>query len=243
MANIDDREVLGPDHLEDREDRDDGLSGPQRPTRVLLVEDHELVRRGLVDLMTASGDLAVVGTASTATEALPLVATTDPQVVLLDARLGDGSGIAGCRVLRSRHPELPCVLLTAAEDDEALVAAVLGGAAGYLAKQVGGSSLLDGVRAVAAGRTLLEPPLVERLLDRLRTSWPGGVAALDEREQEVLELVGLGSTDGQIAEKLDLPEGTVRDHVGGLVAKLVLRHQGLPAVPAPAGADRWPVAR
>jgi two-component system, NarL family, response regulator DevR len=244
MANIDDREVLRPDHVEDRWDRTDGLSGRDLTIRVLLVEDHELVRRGLVDLMTASGDLAVVGTATTAAEALPLVATADPQVVLLDARLGDGSGIAACRQLRSQHPELPCVLLTAAEDDEALVAAVLGGAAGYLAKQVGGSSLLDGVRAVAAGRALLEPPLVERLLDRLRTSWPGGVAALDEREQEVLELVGLGSTDGQIAEKLDLPEVTVRDQVAGLVAKLVLRHQGLPAaVSRPALPDRWPALR
>jgi two-component system response regulator DevR len=244
MANIDDREVLTPNHVQDRQDRTDGLSGRSRPIRVLLVEDHELVRRGLVDLMTAAGDLVVVGTASTAAEALPLAATTDPQVVLLDARLGDGSGIAACRALRSEHPELPCVLLTAAEDDEALVAAVLAGAAGYLAKQVGGSSLLDGVRAVAAGRTLLEAPLVDRLLDRLRTSWPGEVAALDEREQDVFELVGLGSTDGQIAEKLDLPESTVRDHVAGLVSRLVLRHQGPPAaVPGPVRADRWPAAR
>lgn len=243
MANIHDRDDLGPAHDEDGRDRTDGPPGAHHTIRVLLVEDHELVRRGLVDLITASGDLVVVGTAGTAAEALPLVATTDPRVVLLDARLGDGSGIAACRALRSQHPELPCVLLTAAEDDEALVAAVLGGAAGYLPKQVGGSSLLDGVRAVAAGRTLLDTPLVERLLDRLRTSWPGGVAPLDEREQEVLELVGLGSTDGQIAEKLDLPEVTVRYQVAGLVAKLVLRHQGLPAVAAPAGADRWPADR
>jgi DNA-binding NarL/FixJ family response regulator len=202
----------------------DGRSAPDHIIRVFLVEDHELVRRGLVDLMTASADLAVVGTAGTAAAAVPLIAATGPQVVLLDARLADGSGIAACRELRSRYPELPCVLLTAAEDDEALVAAVLAGAAGYLGKQVGGAGLLDGVRAVAAGRVLLEPGLVERLLDRLRASWQGGVPPLDKGEQEVFELVGLGSTDGQIAEKLDLPESRVRDQVGGLVARL-LYHQ------------------
>jgi two-component system response regulator DevR len=246
MAITDDHEVLGR-HVEVRrhlQDRSDGLPEPGDTTGVFLLTDHLLVRRGLVDLLTASGDLAVVGTASTAAEAVPLIAATDPQVVLLDARLGDGSGIAACRELRSRHPELPCVLLTAAADDEALVAAVLGGAAGYLPKQVGGSSLLDGVRAVAAGRTLLETGLVDRLLDRLRTSWPGAAPVnLDEREQEVLELVGLGSTNGQIAEKLDRPESMVRDDVAGLVAKLVLRHQGRPGVQDPARPDPGEAAR
>ena len=242
MANTDGREVHGHHHLEVRRHRTGGLSAPEDTIRVFLVEDHELVRRGLVDLMTASGDLAVVGTASTAAEAVPLIAGTDPQVVLLDARLADGSGIAACRELRSRHPELPCVLLTAAEDDEALVAAVLAGAAGYLGKQVGGASLLDGVRAAAAGRVLLDPGLVERLLDRLRTSWPGDVPPLDKGEQEVLELVGLGSTNGQIAEKLDLPESRVRDQVGGLVARL-LHHPGRPGVQDGLGRHRWPATR
>jgi DNA-binding NarL/FixJ family response regulator len=246
MAITDDHEVLGR-HVEVRrhlQDRSDGLPEPRDTIGVFLLTDHLLVRRGLVDLVTASGDLTVVGTASTAAEAAPLIAATDPQVVLLDARLGDGSGIAACRELRSRHPELPCVLLTAAADDEALVAAVLGGAAGYLPKQVGGSSLLDGVRAVAVGRTLLETGLVDRLLDRLRTSWPGRAPAnLDEREQEVLELVALGSTNGQIAEKLDRSESTVRDDVAGLVAKLVLRHQGRPGVQDPARPDPGEAAR
>jgi two-component system response regulator DevR len=210
-------------------------------TRVLLVEDHELVRRGLVDLVAAAEDLDVVAAVGTVAEAVPLIALTDPQVVLLDARLGDGSGILACRELRSRFPELPCVLLTAAEDDEALVAAVLGGAAGYLAKQVGGTSLVNGLRDVAAGHSLMEPGLVERLLDRLRTSWPGGPAAnLDEGEQQVLELVGLGSTNSQIAEKLDVSESAVRDHVTALLANRVLRERG-PA--GGAGPDRWQAAR
>jgi two-component system response regulator DevR len=210
--------------------------------RVLLVEDHEPVRRGLVDLMTAVEDLSVVAAVGTVAEAVPLVTATGPHVALLDARLGDGSGIIACRELRSRHPELPCVLLTAAEDDEALAAALLGGAAGYLAKQVGGTSLLNGIRDAAAGRSLLEPGIVERLLDRLRTSWPGGPAAnLDEREQQVLELVGLGTTNSQIAEKLDVSESAVRDHVTALLAKLVLRDRG-PAVSG-AGPGRWQAAR
>jgi len=191
---------------------------------VFLVEEHALVRRGLVELMTASGDLAVVGTAGTAAEAVPLIATTGPEVVLLDARLHDGSGIRTCRAVRSAHPELPCLLLTSGEDDEALLATVLGGAAGYVGKQVGGTVLSDALRAVAQGRPLVEPATTERLLDRLRGPWPGrsGVE-LDEREQQVLELVGLGCTDVQIAEKLDLAEPTVRSQVGALVARLAVR--------------------
>jgi len=211
-------------------------------TGVLLVEDHELVRRGLVDLVAAAADLEVVAAVGTVAEAVPLIARTDPHVVLLDARLGDASGILACRELRSRYPELPCVLLTAAEDDEALAAAVLGGAAGYLAKQVGGTSLVDGLRAVAAGQSLVEPGLVDRLLDRLRTRWPvGSPADPDERGQQVLELVGLGATDRQIAEKLDVSESTVRDHVRALLATLVLRDRGPDG--GGAGPDRWQAVR
>jgi two-component system response regulator DevR len=245
MANIDDREVPNrhdTEVLRHRRDRVDDPATPDGTVRVFLIEDHELVRRGLVDLMTAAGDLVVVGMASTAAEAVPLIAGADPAVVLLDARLGDGSGIAACRHLRTHHPELPCVLLTGAEDAEALAAAVLGGAAAYLGKQVGGSGLLDGVRAVAASRALLEHGLVERLLERLRTSRPGGAPGdLTEREHEVLELVGMGSTDGQIAGKLDLPEPDVREQVAALVTRLL--PQGRPglrggALPAPSPALR-----
>ena len=189
-------------------------------TGVFVVEEHGVVRRGLVELISASGELTVVGTAGSAAEALPLLAAAGADVVLLDLLQLDGSSIAGCRAIRSRHPDLPCVLLTSG-DDEGLRAAVLAGAAGHLSKQVGGGALVDGLLAAAEGRMRLDPATTGPLLARLRTSWPGRPgSALDERGQQVLELVGLGGTDAQVAEKLDLPEAEVSRRVADLVARL-----------------------
>ncbi|SDT39999.1 two-component system, NarL family, response regulator DevR [Friedmanniella luteola] len=201
-------------------------------TRVFIVDGHELVRRGLVDLVAAEPDLDVVGSAGSAEAALPLIAASSPDVVLLDARLTEGAGLGVGRRIRSDHPDVPCVLLASFDDDEALFTAVMAGAAGYLVKQVGGSSLLDGVRTVAGGRPLLDGAVVERLLDRLRRSGQGDHrgGSLDDHEQQVLELVSRGSTDRQIAEKLDTSPAEVQVWVTSLHAKLALRSRG-PSVP------------
>ena len=189
-------------------------------TRVFIVEEHAVVRRGLVELVSASGDLAVVGTAATAAEALPLLAARGADVVLLDVQQLDGGVITGCRALRSRHPGLPCVLLTSG-DDAGLRAAVLAGAVGHLGKQVSGRGLVEGLRDAAEGRMRLDPATTGPLLARLRADWPGREGAvLGDREQQVLELIGLGGTDAEIAEKLDLPEPEVNRQVADLLTRL-----------------------
>ena len=200
--------------------------------RVFILDEHELVRRGLVDLVAAAPDMGVVGSAGTAAEALPLITAGRPQVVLLDAPLTDGAGIDVGRRIRSEHPDVRCVLLTSFDDDEALFTAVMAGAAGYLVKQVGGTRLLDGVRAVAEGRSLIDGAVTERLLDRLRQSGQGDHrgASLDGREHHVLELISQGSTDRQIAEKLDSSPDEVRGWVADLYGKLALRGRA-PATP------------
>ena len=203
-------------------------------TRVFILDEHELVRRGLVDLVAAAPDLEVVGSAGDADEALPLIAASRPHVVLLDAPLTDGAGIEVGRRIRSAFPDVRCVLLTSFDDDEALFTAVMAGAAGYLVKQVGGTSLLDGVRAVAQGRPLLDGAVTERLLDRLRQSGQGDHrgASLDGREHRVLELISGGSTDGQIADALGSTPDEVRGWVSDLYGKLALRGGGPPSGPS-----------
>ena len=202
--------------------------------RVFILDEHELVRRGLVDLVAAAPDMAVVGSAGTAAEALPLIAAGRPQVVLLDAPLTDGAGIDVGRRIRSEHPDVRCVLLTSFDDDEALFTAVMAGGAGYLVKQVGGTSLLDGIRSVAQGRSLLDGAVTERLLDRLRQSGQGDHrgASLDDREHQVLELISRGCTDRQIAEELGSSPAQVRGWVTDLYGKLALRGRGAANPPA-----------
>jgi two-component system response regulator DevR len=210
-----------------------GATGGDAVTiRVFVLEGHELVRRALVDLVAAEPDLSVVGSADSAEKALPLIAAGSPHVVLLDARLADGGGLGVGRRIRSDHPEVHCVLLASFDDDEALFTAVMAGAAGYLMKQVGGSSLLDGVRAAAQGRSLLDGAVIARLLDRLRRSGQGEHrgGSLDGHDQQVLELVSRGSTDQQIAAELDGSPAEVRAWVAALHAKL-----------APSTGAAWPV--
>ena len=139
-----------------------------KPIRVFILDDHELVRRGLIDLLTATDDLIIVGEAATAADALRRIPAAAPDVALLDARLPDGSGIDVCREIRSSHENIRCLILTSYDDDEALFAAVMAGASGYLLKQIGGNSLVEGIRQVAAGRSLLDPAVTEKLLNRLR---------------------------------------------------------------------------
>jgi two-component system response regulator DevR len=186
---------------------------------VFVLSEHDLVRQGLVDLVTAEPDMVVVGAAATAEEGLPAMAASPPQVVLVDTQLPDSGAIAGCRQVRVLHPQALCLLLTSFDDDEALFTAVMAGAAGYLIKEVGGSRLLDGIRAVAGGRLLLDAGVVGRLLDRLRH------AGLDAYEEQLLELVSRGSTDAQIAQQLGRAADAVTDDVTALTAKLAHRRR------------------
>ena len=164
-----------------------------RPIRVFIVDDHELVRRGLTDLLTATDDLIIVGEAATVADALHRIPAAAPDVALLDARLPDGSGIEVCREIRSSHQNIRCLILTSYDDDEALFAAVMAGASGYLLKQIS-NSLVDGIRQVAAGRSLLDPAVTEKLLDRLRNPIETDPLAgsLTVREREILDLIADG---------------------------------------------------
>lgn len=211
-------------------------------TRVVLVEKHEVVRRGLAELVDGAADLSVAGTAATTAEAEPLLAAGGVDLVLVDVQPHDGQAVIACRALRSRHPDLPCVLLTSG-DDEGLRAAVLAGAVGHVSKQVGGSTLLDGLRAAAAGRTGLDPAITAPLLARLRARWPGRPGSvLDEHQQQVLQLIGLGATDAEIADKLELPEPVVVREIADLVTRLGPPPSGAHG-PTSGGRDATPEAR
>ena len=203
-----------------------------RPIRVFILDDHELVRRGLTDLLTATNDLIIVGEAATAGDALHRIPAAAPDVALLDARLPDGSGIDVCREIRSTHENVRCLILTSYDDDEALFAAVMAGASGYLLKQIGGNNLVDGIRQVAAGRSLLDPAVTEKLLDRLRNPVePDPVAeSLTAREREILDLIADGCTNRQIGERLFLAEKTVKNYVSALLTKLGMQRRTQAAV-------------
>ncbi|WP_375424556.1 response regulator [uncultured Friedmanniella sp.] len=198
-------------------------TGPDARTMgVFIVDEEELVRRGLVDLLTSYEDIAVVGTAGSAGEALAQIADARPQLVLLDARLPEGAGISACRALRAADPDLRCLVLTSFDDDEALLAAVLAGAAGYLVKQIVGSSLVDGVRRVAQGESLLDVAAIEALLERLRVASEGdaGTSPLLPEERQVLDLVAQGRTDPEVMAALSLPAETVQQLVSSIFVKL-----------------------
>ena len=205
---------------------------PQQPVRVFLLDDHEIVRRGIADLLEGETDIVVVGEAGTAAEALARIPAVKPDVALLDARLPDGSGIDVCRDIRSSLPQVNCVILTSYDDDDAIFAAVMAGAAGYLLKEIRGSSLVDAVRAVAAGKSLLDPAVTGRLLARLRDGAPHDprLASLTEREREVLGLITEGLTNRQIGERLFLAEKTVKNYVSGLLTKLGMERRTQAAV-------------
>jgi two-component system response regulator DevR len=202
-----------------------------RVIRVFLLDDHEVVRRGITDVLEADG-IAVVGEAATAAEALRRIPATSPDVAILDARLPDGSGIDVCREVRSTLPAVRCLILTSYDDADAVFAAVMGGASGYLLKQIRGTSLVDAVRQVAAGRSLLDPAVTERLLARLRegTTTDPRLASLTDREREILSLIADGLTNRQIGDRLFLAEKTVKNYVSGLLAKLGMQRRTQAAV-------------
>lgn len=190
-------------------------------TRVFLLDDHEIVRRGLRELLEAEGDLVVVGEAGTAEEAYGRIPATSPDVAVLDVRLPDGDGIEVCREIRSKHPEIACIMLTSFSDDDAVYASIMAGAAGYLLKQVRGSDLVDGVRRVAAGESLLDPQVTTRVLDRLRhREGDDELASLTDQERRILGLIAEGLTNRQIGERLFLAEKTVKNYVSNMFAKL-----------------------
>ena len=193
---------------------------PDDVVRVFLLDDHEIVRRGLRELLEAEGDLAVVGEAGTAEEALDRIPATRPQVAVLDVRLPDGSGVEVCREVRSRHPEVQCLMLTSYADDEALFSAIMAGASGYVLKQVKGADLLDGIRRVARGESLLDPSVTRRVLERLRTKPDDELAGLTDQERKILDLIAEGLTNRQIGERMFLAEKTIKNYVSNLLAKL-----------------------
>lgn len=194
---------------------------------VFIVDDHEIVRRGLTDLFTQAGDITVLGDAGTAAEAIAKIPSLNPDVAVLDVRLPDGTGIDVARELRAVMPELKTLMLTSYDDDEAVYAAVMAGANGYLLKEIVGSRLVDSVRAVAAGQSLLDPAVTERVLARLRQpeQLDPRLERLTERESEVLELIGQGLTNRQIAKRLFLAEKTVKNYVSSILDKLDLEHR------------------
>ncbi|BCK69438.1 DNA-binding response regulator [Streptomyces glebosus] len=207
---------------------------PAAPLRVFILDDHEVVRRGVRDLLEAEEDIEVVGEAGDRRQALARVPAARPQVAVLDVRLGGGDGPGGdhegievCRELRARMPELACLMLTSFDDDEALFDAIMAGAAGYVLKQINGSGLVHAVRTVAAGESMLDPRTASRVMARLRgphettpEAPPSELDRLSPRERQVLELIGEGLTNREIADRLFLAEKTVKNRVSAILAKL-----------------------
>ena len=208
--------------------------------RVFLLDDHEIVRTGLRSLLEAEDDFEVVGEAGTAAEALDRIPPTRPDVAILDVRLPDGSGIEVCREVRSSLPEVACLMLTSYADDEALLAAIMAGASGYVLKQVGATSLVDDVRKVAAGRSLLDPALSAQVMRRLRERPDEDplLATLTAQERRILDLVAEGQTNRQIAAELFLAEKTVKNYVSNLLSKLGMERRTQAATYATKVAER-----
>ena len=197
--------------------------GPGRePIGVFLLEDHEIVRRGVRVLLQAEPDIEVIGEAGTAASALARIPGLRPAVAVLDVRLPDGDGVSVCREVRSRAPEVACLMLTAFSDDEALLASIMAGAAGYVLKQIRGCDLVGAVRMVASGQSLLDPRAASRVMARLRDQANGydRLAGLTARERKVLELIGDGLTNRQIGERLSVSVKTVKNYVSVLFVKL-----------------------
>ncbi|MGR6318142.1 response regulator transcription factor [Micromonospora soli] len=200
--------------------------------RVFLLDDHEVVRRGLADLLTSSGDIEVVGESGSAQEAARRIPALRPDVAILDARLPDGNGIDVCRDVRAVDSSIKGLILTSYEDDEALFAAIMAGAAGYVLKQIRGTDLVDAVRRVAAGQSLLDPAITTRVLERIRSGveQPRELKSLTEQERRILEYVAEGLTNREIAGKMFLAEKTVKNYVSSVLAKLGLERRTQAAV-------------
>ncbi|MFF9817775.1 response regulator [Streptomyces sp. NPDC014006] len=218
-------------------------AGPDNPIRVFLLDDHEVVRRGVHDLLNDEPDITVVGEAATAEQALVRVPALRPDVAVLDVRLPDGDGVTVCRELRSNMPDLACLMLTSFDDEEALLDSIMAGASGYVLKQIQGSDLVSAVRTVARGQSLLDPSATTKLMARLRggqqqQAEPDALPGLTEREREILALIGEGLTNRQIGQRLYLAEKTVKNHISRLLAKLGVERRIQAAVIATQAQDR-----
>lgn len=195
--------------------------------KVFVVDDHELVRRGLIELINAESDLGVIGEAGTVASAIIEISKMKPDVAVLDVRLPDGNGIELCREIRSQHQDIKVLMLTSFSDDEALLGAVLGGASGFVIKDIKNLDLLDAIRRVAAGESLIDEETTKKVRGRLRESASpaGGIADLTDQERKVLEFIGQGFTNRQIANSMFLAEKTVKNYVSSLLAKLGLERR------------------
>lgn len=201
----------------------DAPTAPSKPIKVFLLDDHEVVREGVRQLLESSDRIVVVGEAATCEEALLRVPAVSPDVCVLDVQLPDGSGVEVCREIRSNHPAIACLMLTSFSDDEALFQSVLAGAAGYVLKQIRGNDLVGAVERVAAGESLIDPTLTGRLLERLRSPHPAEdprIASLTRLERTILDLVAEGLTNRQIAERVHLAEKTVKNYISSILSKL-----------------------
>ena len=200
--------------------------------RVFLLDDHEVVRRGLKELIDGEDDLEVVGEAGSAGMALAGIAKLAPDVAVLDVRLPDGNGVEVCREVRARDPKVAVLMLTSFSDDEALFDAIMAGAAGYILKDIRGNDLISAIRSVAAGNSLLDPSVTGRVLERLRKGDEEDprLASLSDQERRILELIAEGLTNRQIAERMHLAEKTVKNYVSNLLAKLGMHRRTEAAV-------------
>jgi DNA-binding NarL/FixJ family response regulator len=199
----------------------------QAKISVFLLDDHEIVRRGVRDLLEAEPDITVVGEAGTAASALARIPALKPDVAVLDIRLPDGDGVTVCREIRSRMPQLACLMLTSFTDDEALFDAIMAGAAGYVLKQIRGSDLVGAVRTIASGQSLLDPEATSRVMRRMRdqAARADPLAELTDQERRILQLIGEGLTNRQIGDRLFLAEKTVKNYVSALFAKLGMQRR------------------
>ena len=209
-----------------------GTGEAKPPIAVFLMDDHEIVRRGVRDLLEAEPDITVVGEAGTASSALARIPALKPDVAVLDVRLPDGDGVSVCREIRSRMPEVACLMLTSFGDDEALFDAIMAGASGYVLKQIRGTDLVGAVRAVAAGQSLLDPEAASRVMQRMRDTATRSdpLSGLTGQERRILELIGEGLTNRQIGARMFLAEKTVKNYVSSLLAKLGLERRTQAAV-------------
>ena len=217
----------GADHMTEQT-----TAGATAPIRIFLLDDHEVVRRGIADLLGSVEGFEIVGEAGTAEEARNRIPAARPHVAVLDARLPDGSGIDVCRDIRSAVPETYCLILTSYDDEDAVLASVLAGASGYVLKEVRGAGLIDAIRQVAMGRSLIDPRVIDQVMTRVREGNASDkrLAGLTEREREVLDLIAKGMTNRQIGEQLFLAEKTVKNYVSSLLAKLGMERRTQAAV-------------
>ena len=207
--------------------------GTQTKVRVFLLDDHEVVRRGLKELLESDGSIEVVGEAATVAQANARIPAVRPDVAILDARLPDGSGIEVCRQVRSADPSIRAIILTSFDDDDALFSAIMAGAAGYILKQVSGDDLVSAVHKVAQGAALLDPQVTEKVMTRLRQgdqNEPAELKSLSPQERRILDLVAEGLTNRQIGEELFLAEKTVKNYMSSILSKLGLERRTQAAI-------------